>query len=62
MLEDLAMMPASVSRMLPWSNQSPITRSCRARLGGTLKRWRGNALPASMSEAAVSTFSTEPGS
>ena len=48
--------------MVSWSNQSPITRSCRARLPGTLNLCRGNALPASMSEEAVSTFSTDPGS
>ena len=62
MLDDLAMMPASVSRIIPWSNQSPMTRSCRARFGGTLNLWRGNALPASISDDTVSTFCTEPGS
>ncbi len=62
MLEDLAMMPAIVSRMLPWSNQSPIARSWRCSSGGTLNFWRGDTLPASMRAAAVSTFSTDPGS
>ncbi len=45
------MMPASVSRIVPWSNQSPIERSWRDRMPGTLKRWRGKALPASISDA-----------
>ncbi len=62
MLEDLAMMPASVRRIIPWSNQSPMGRSWRWRIPGTLNFWRGNALPASMRDDTVRTFSTEPGS
>ena len=51
-----------MSRMLPWSNQSPIGRSWRFSCEGMRNFWRGVTLPASMRDAAVSTFSTEPGS
>ena len=62
MLEDLASTPASVSLIVPWSNQSPIERSWRARDAGTVRRVRGVTRPASTRAPRVSTFSTEPGS
>ena len=49
--------------MLPWSNQSPIDAVlARAATTGTASLVRGVTLPASISDATVSTFSTEPGS
>ena len=62
MLELRAITPAMVSRIMPWSNQSPMVRSRTGSSEGTLIRVRGVTLPASSRAAAVSTFSTEPGS
>ena len=62
MLELRAITPAMVSRIRPWSNQSPMMRSSTGSSLGTRMRVRWVTLPASSRPAAVSTFSTEPGS
>ena len=62
MLEDLAITPVRLRCSSSCSNQSWMTRSCTGRFLGTVIRVSGVTLPASSSDAAVSTFSTEPGS
>ncbi len=62
MLDDSATTPAIVSRILPWGNQSLMTRPSRRSSGATSIRVRGVTFPASRRPATVSTFSTEPGS
>ena len=62
MLDERAIAPAMVRWISAWGNQSPMVRSSTFSFGGTMNLVRGVTLPASSSDEAVSTFSTEPGS